>query len=157
MRNQETVANSNAALTSKISQIKTALEATEETLSTAKTESVEAKSQHSELERTLETQAAEVRESNNNLDDAIHRSPFDTAQEFQKALLSETDAEALKAEITHWETTLNNLKGAVATLKSSVADSPTPDVEAIEAKLSEKQSSQRSSRLFNKRMTIGAN
>lgn len=140
MRDRDALSNRTGEVSTQITRIRNALEEAEMTLNTAKTESIQANSQQAELERTLDEQKSEVRDTAAALDNAINRSPFGTQQEFQNALLDEEQEEALKVEIQQWQTALDNLKGSIATLKESIADTSKPNLETIELHLEDKLS-----------------
>lgn len=139
LRDPDALSEKVEQVTTQIDQVKAALAAAEAALDAAKTESLQAKSRHEELERNLKEQGAEARDAAAVLTAAINRSPFATEQEFQQAILDDAQQEALKTVIQQWQTDLDNLSGAVATLQESIAGQPAPDLDAIEVTLNEKR------------------
>tara|TARA_R110002072_G_scaffold64_9_gene430 strand:+ start:24782 stop:27835 length:3054 start_codon:yes stop_codon:yes gene_type:complete len=127
-----------AQVTSDINQIKTTLELAEKNFAEASAEKVRATSHHAVLDKQLEEQGAEVRDTANALTTAINNSPFATEQEFKQAMLDEAQQEALTSQIQQWQSDLDSLNGAVTQLKKSIDEQPSPDLEAIDLMLNEK-------------------
>lgn len=123
-----------------INQLKTALEAAEKNLADMRTESVRASSHHNALDKQIEEQGAQVRDTANALTTAINKSTFATEQEFLNAMLDEEEQESLNASIQQWQSDLDTLTGGVELLQQSIGEKSAPDLNAIQAILDGKKS-----------------
>ena len=139
LRAPEVLNNKLEGVVEQIKTIKTALEQAEKSMSAARSASDQAMSHHQSLVIQLQEQVAQSQDATDALTSAIHKSPFATEQEFEKALLSEEEQASLTSSIQQWQSELDSVKGAIQQLDEHIADKPVPDLTLIDSALVEKQ------------------
>lgn len=98
--------------------------------------------QTTSTEKALLTQLAESEllstNANSAWEKALEQSDFKTAEQFLSAQLDDASRSSLKAEIDHYRSALDSLKGVIAQLKQTLAEKQRPDLILINGLLSQK-------------------
>lgn len=122
----------------RMSELAGALEKAEQRQVAARTKFDKTSSYHSALEKQLEGQTIQTRETSDVWIKAIRNSFFGTHEEFQAALIGEDEQNELKVDIDTYRSDIDALNGAIQQIQKDVEDKEPPELETIETILSEK-------------------
>jgi len=130
----------NNAMTGIATKIKTLTEAVTDAQAAFTEKSSQLASAQSNLE-TLGQQRDNANQESNQAEaawnQALIHSPFATLEAFNSALLSDEDQQKLRNQIQDYQSELANLKGAVEQLQADLTDQTVPDLEKLDAELTD--------------------
>ena len=127
-----------SAVQLRMRELKVTLKQAEQQQAAARTKFDEASSYQSALEKQLEGQTIQTRETSDVWIKAIQSSVFATNEEFQAALLGEDEQDKLKVVIDAYRSDIDALKGAIQQMQKDVEGKGLPELKTIEITLSEK-------------------
>ncbi|MEH6469936.1 MAG: SMC family ATPase [Halopseudomonas sp.] len=125
------------ALQQQITQLQQTLEKAQTDAANARSQADKASSRHEARTQQHQQQSEQCAAVDSAWQQALLASPFGSIEDYLQARLDQTQQQALKAELDHYRSAIDNLSGALALLQQELADKTLPDLVVADATLAE--------------------